>query len=90
MVEATSLGGRVDRWVRTTFAGKPTVSSAELTAEASTSGLPAEALDAIRQLPPGTWTVDDAVHLIVDVLETRSGGGARGNANLPGRGGYGR
>jgi hypothetical protein len=89
-MERTSMGGQVDTWVHQHFAGQSCITREQLMAEAAHSDLPSEAKEAIAQLPGGEWNADRAVHRIVDELETRSGGGARGTGNLPGAGGYGR
>lgn len=86
-----SMGGRVEEWVMDRYQGRGSVSKRELVSEAQGSGLPAEAIEAIAALPDeGSWSPKTAVHEITDILETRAGGGARGDANVPGGGGYGR
>lgn len=72
------------------FQGRGPISKDQLVTEARHSSLPDEAKDAIDELPPLSWSPVRAVHDIVDVLETRAGGGARGNANAAGAGGFGR
>lgn len=90
MMDAGSLGGQVQDWVMQHFQGRGPISKERLVEEARRSSLPPEAKDAIEELPRRSWSPASAVHDIVDVLETRSGGGARGEGNVPGRGGYGR
>jgi hypothetical protein len=89
-MDPTSVGGRVRTWVQERFPGRGTIPKDELVAEARRSDLAQEVVSAIEELPEGSWDPDRAVHRIVDILETRAGGGARGEANMPGAGGYGR
>lgn len=89
-MDAGSMGGQVQDWVMRHFQGRGPISKEQLVDEARRSSLPEEAKDAIEELPRGSWSPQRAVHSIVDVLETRAGGGARGDANVPGAHGYGR
>lgn len=89
-MDTGSVGGQVQDWVMKHFQGRGPISKEQLVEEARRSSLPEEAKHAIEDLPRGSWSPTRAVHSIVDVLETRSGGGARGDANLAGKGGYGR
>jgi hypothetical protein len=89
-MDVGSPGGRVQGWVMMHFQGRDEISQGELAAEARHSDLPAEACRAIDELPERSWSPQRAVHEIVDIMETQAGGGARGDANIPGRGGYGR
>ncbi len=89
-MDATAMGGRVQTWVHERFGGQGEVSKEELVTGLGESDLPEEAREAVRDLPEGSWPISIAVHHIVDILETRAGGGARGNANLPEADGYGR
>lgn len=89
-METGSMGGLVRAWMQDRFAKAPRVSRQELVDASERSELPEEARAAVALLPDGSWPPEEALHEIVDVLETRAGGGARGNGNLAGKGGYGR
>jgi hypothetical protein len=88
-MDAGSPGGKLQRWVMEEFASQEEVSRGELVDHAQRSDLPQEVREAIAQMADGSVTKDRAVHQVVDILEVRAAGGARGQGNAPGRGGYG-
>jgi hypothetical protein len=73
-----SMGGRLREWVFHEVDPGACVSTMDLRTRAERSDLPEEAKAAVRELPSGEWSQEALVHDLVDILETRAGGGARG------------
>jgi hypothetical protein len=77
-MDTGAMGGRLQEWVRDQVPVGVCISTDDLKLRAEHADLPEEAKDAVRALPSGEWSRDALAHDLVDILETRAGGGARG------------
>jgi hypothetical protein len=65
-------------WIEQQFGGQQQISKDELVSKAQGSNLPQEAKDSMQQLPQGSYTKDDLIGKVKDMMMQKVGSGMGG------------
>jgi hypothetical protein len=72
-MDMSMVTDQVVSWIETQFAGQSTISKDELVAKAQQSDLPQEAKDGLQQMPEGTWSKDELIGKVRDMIGANLG-----------------